>query len=139
MRCYIILLFFCECGVWDGMFNNYFDIGGIVLFLVCVVYCFVFLAVVVVVFLFVLGVVESFGLVYEWYLVLLVIVVLVLIIVLGWGVKILDGSWWLLVVGILGFVLMVLGVFYMFSELVESVLMLVGVSVVVIVYVLNYN
>ena len=119
--------------------NNHLDIGGIALSLVCVVHCIVFPAAAVAAPLLAPGVAESLGLAHEWHLVLLAIAAPVSIIALGWGVKISDGSWRLLAAGILGLALMALGASHMFSELVESVLTLAGVSVVAIAHALNYN
>ncbi|WP_412545234.1 MerC domain-containing protein [Maricaulis sp. MIT060901] len=121
------------------MSNNHLDIGGIALSLVCVMHCLVFPAAAVAAPLLAPGLAEQIGLAHEWHLILIAIAAPVSIIALGWGVKISDGSWRLLAAGLVGLGLMALGASHMFSELIETLLTLAGVTTVAVAHGLNYN
>lgn len=119
--------------------HNQLDFGGVALSAVCVVHCLVFPAAAVAAPLLAPGVAEQIGLAHEWHLILLAIAAPVSVIALGWGVKVSDGSWRLLLAGLVGLVLMGLGASHLFSATIETILTLVGVTIVAAAHGLNYN
>ncbi|MEA1940653.1 MAG: MerC domain-containing protein [Pseudomonadota bacterium] len=80
-----------------------------------------------------------FGLSHDWHIVLLALAAPVSLVALGWGMKTVRAGWRVFAVGLAGLVLMAIGASHAFGPTAETVLTLIGVSVLAGAHLANWR
>ena len=82
---------------------------------------------------------DLFGLSHAWHPALLAIAAPVSLLGLGWSVRSTEGGWRLLAAGLLGLMVMGVGASHVFGSLAETVLTLIGVTILALAHLANWR
>lgn len=85
------------------------------------------------------GLAEVIGVGHEWHLLMLLVAAPVSLIALGWGARVTHGGRRIWMLGLIGLGLMALGATHLFGHLAETVLTLIGVTVLAFAHFSNWR
>lgn len=82
---------------------------------------------------------ELFGLSHDWHLLMLALAAPVSLLGLGWSVRTTRAGWPVFVTGLVGLTIMALGASHLFPHAVETILTLIGVTVLAGAHLVNWR